>query len=91
MQDGFRLFGQRTIATGELRVQLGVAMDPVLTVPRLLHFSCLAYPRADHSGGLPRCAAVDLLHRYRVHLDLNIDSVQQRAGDPVQIAADFVL
>ena len=85
------LRGQGAIAAAEARVQLGVAVDAIQPVAGLLDFPGAAYPLRYLGGGLGRPGLVDFLHGHRVHLDLNVDAVQQQAGHPVEVAADFVL
>ena len=82
---------QDTLALQEARLQLGIRMDPVLTVPVALPVPGSQDARAD-SGGIFRHGplVVEVADGDRRHLDMHVDPVLQRPGQFRPIAADLL-
>ena len=71
---------------GHLRIRKN--LFSVSTEPLALPFPCRHYPVANLGGAFPRRSAAQLLVMDRRHLDVNVDTVEQRAGDFGYIALD---
>src|SRR5262249_31329528 len=78
-----------TIALDISGAHLGVGMDVSFLKTLELDVTSLIDTLANHLRGFPSIATGEILIAYRRHFDLNIDSVEERAGDARAIALDL--
>lgn len=69
-----------TIPLHESRLQLGICVNPVRSIAASLPFARFNDPRAYADRALGWCVGVlQIANRYRWNLDVNVDTVLQRA------------
>lgn len=79
---------RRGVAAQQLRCERGVGGDPGSRQSRRLAPAGGADARRDRRAGVPLRVVRQLLRPERRHLDLQIEAVQERPGDPAAIARD---
>ena len=90
-----RLFQQRVPRVAQaaefvqaVRRDPGVAGDPGAAEALVLERAGRVDPRADRRGALRRFAGIELFEFDGRDLDVQVQPVQQRAGDPGEVAGD---
>ena len=91
MENRFCFCSQCAVAAGQFCIKLRIAMNAIIFIASLLQLTSLTYACTNLGRRLPCCTIVDLLDRHRINLDLNVNAVQQRAGNTIEITADLML
>ena len=72
-------------------LQLGLGQVGVAGAAAVLDGAGLVHPRLDGGGGFSRSAAGELVKLHSGHLYKQVDAVQQRTGEPGEVALDLRL
>jgi hypothetical protein len=88
-EQSFRVIIHRAITLDISRAHLGVGVHVSFLKPLQLNRPHVVDPLADELRGFAGVAAGEILIADRRHFDLNVDAVEERAGDAGAIALDL--